>query len=357
MIKWFHNLKIVHKLALISILFMLPDSIMLYLFITSITENIHFAKLEQVGNEYQRPLERLLELVPQHRLMARRSSTSPELLVKQSEIEAAFSNLKQVDARIGPALDFTAEGLAKRNRKGCDVDNVQSEWETLRHDLGSMSADTCDARHLQLIADIRSMIAHAGDTSNLILDPELYSYYLVDVTLMALPQTQDRLTQVMADGEDFLHASGERADRAKTTLAIDLTLLKSDDLDRITSSTQTALSNGNPLFGYSTSFHTRVPPMLEQYAGAAKHFNDLTDKLQRGGRGSVSADEYLAAGDAARDASFRLWTVADEELDGLLQNRIDYYVYRRARSLLVAAGRFWLRSRWSRLSPGASAGR
>jgi hypothetical protein len=36
MMKWFHNLKIAHKLALISLIFMLPDSVMLYLFITSI---------------------------------------------------------------------------------------------------------------------------------------------------------------------------------------------------------------------------------------------------------------------------------------------------------------------------------
>src|SRR5450432_1349411 len=67
MMKWFHSLKVAQKLALISVLFMVPDSIMLYLFITSINENIHFAKLEQIGNEYQRALEPLLELIPEHR--------------------------------------------------------------------------------------------------------------------------------------------------------------------------------------------------------------------------------------------------------------------------------------------------
>ena len=50
MIKWFHSLKIAHKLALVSVIFMIPDSIMLYLFITSINQNITAARLEQVGN-------------------------------------------------------------------------------------------------------------------------------------------------------------------------------------------------------------------------------------------------------------------------------------------------------------------
>ena len=42
--RWFQNLKISQKLALISILFVMPDSVMLYLFITSINANIQFAR-------------------------------------------------------------------------------------------------------------------------------------------------------------------------------------------------------------------------------------------------------------------------------------------------------------------------
>src|SRR5258706_5626415 len=117
MIKWFHNLKVAQKLALISVLFLVPDSIMLYLFITSINESIHFGRLEQVGNEYQRPLEQLLELIPQHRLTARRIAgvvTTPDLTQKQARIDSAFNALKEVDTRIGPALQFTPQGLANR---------------------------------------------------------------------------------------------------------------------------------------------------------------------------------------------------------------------------------------------------
>ncbi len=71
MTKWFHSLKVSQKLMLVSVLFMVPDSVMLYLFITGINENINFGRLEQQGNQYQRPLERLLELIPQHRMLAR----------------------------------------------------------------------------------------------------------------------------------------------------------------------------------------------------------------------------------------------------------------------------------------------
>src|SRR5258706_7469816 len=95
MIKWFHNLKVAQKLALISVLFLVPDSIMLYLFITGINENIHFGQLEQVGNQYQRPLERLLELIPQHRLAGCDGGTAEAALgaAEGAENDAALAGL------------------------------------------------------------------------------------------------------------------------------------------------------------------------------------------------------------------------------------------------------------------------
>ena len=342
MIKWFHNLRVAQKLALISLLFMLSDSIMLFLFITSINENIHFAKLEQVGNEYQRPLERLLDLVPRQRLDARRGTDhgpNAQYLARARDISEAFTAVEEVDVRLGRTLSFTPEGLAKRERQGCDVHTVRAEWEKLNAETkrGGIAADLREQRYLQLTDHIRAMIAHAGDMSNLILDPDLDSYYMVDVTLMALPQTQDRVARVMADGEDLLNAKGDAVARGRVTLATDLAFLKTDDLDRITSSLETAFTSGNPLYGSHPTLQARVPGVLKRYVDTATRFNDLTERLQGGDLG-IGVEPYLAAGHAARDAAFELWSVADEELNGILQGRIDYYTHRRTMSLGVAAG-------------------
>ena len=70
--QWFQNLRVAHKLMLIGIFFVIPDSVMFYYFITGINSNIEFARMEQRGNEYQRPLEDLLELIPQHGALARK---------------------------------------------------------------------------------------------------------------------------------------------------------------------------------------------------------------------------------------------------------------------------------------------
>ena len=93
---WFRNLKVSEKLGLISIFFIMPDSVMLYLFITGINANLQFASLEKMGNTYQRPLEVLLELIPEHEFLAERAladgtGASVELTQKEVEIDTAFA--------------------------------------------------------------------------------------------------------------------------------------------------------------------------------------------------------------------------------------------------------------------------
>lgn len=338
MLKWFHGLKIAHKLTLVSVIFVIPDSIMLYLFITSINENIQFARLEQTGNQYQRAVEPLLKLIPEHRLLTRSDiGDRDEAKLKQvrNGIDSALVELTKTDRRIGETLDFTPSGLAKRNRDGCDVANLRASWEWLRKATDGPETDTTDRQHLAIINNVREMIAHAGDNSNLILDPELDSYYLMDVTLMALPRTQDRMTQIMVDGVKRLYTTGP-AEHERETLAIDLAMLR-EDYNRVHESIKTTLTNGNPAYGYNASLHGRLPPLLAKYSDATNRFCDLLKRMKVSTPDSTTQAEFLAAGQAARDASFEFWNVCVEELDGLLQKRIDHYTFRRTFSLGISA--------------------
>ena len=191
--KWFSNLKVSQKLALISIFFVLPDSVMLYLFITAINDSITFARMEQKGNQYQRPLEALLELIPQHRQLAQRTidgeaGAREAMARKTAQIDAAFNELAHVDSRIGADLQFTNEGLAKRHRENYRAQTVRADWQQLKEQFAKLDAATCARHHMDLVAAVRTMITHAGDTSNLILDPDLDTYYLMDAVLLKLPE-------------------------------------------------------------------------------------------------------------------------------------------------------------------------
>ena len=55
---------------LICIFFVMPDSLMLYFFITGINANIRFAQLEKKGMSISARWKNLLELIPQHGALA-----------------------------------------------------------------------------------------------------------------------------------------------------------------------------------------------------------------------------------------------------------------------------------------------
>ncbi len=340
--QWFQNLKVAQKLMLISVFFILPDSVMLYLFVNAINDNIEFARMESKGNQYQRPLEELLELIPQHGQLARRTpgggaAAREELARKGAAVDAAFRALEEVDAKIGADLQFTDEGLAKRHREHYRAETVRAEWLELRRDFDRLAPAELEERHSHLVADVRVMITHAGDNSNLILDPDLDSYYLMDATLLALPQAQDRLAKVSASGAEAL-TRPQVTPQDRQQFAVYATQLDQDDLGRIANSIQTSLREDPNFYGTNESLQKRVPPALKEYSAAAVEFIRLTRRFVDSEDPGISADEYLAAGRKARDASFTLWRIAAEELDALLQSRIEAYQFRRAKSLLVAIG-------------------
>jgi PAS domain S-box-containing protein len=338
--QWFHNLKVSHKLMLISVFFVMPDALMLYLFITGINTNIEFARMEEKGNAYQRPLEDLLEFIPEHRLLARQvadgKSPGEPLALIQKRIDAAFDELEVVDARIGADLQFTDEGLAKRKREHCRVSTVRGEWQELKTHLTEFTAPDLAEQHQHLVNDVRTMITHAGDLSNLILDPDLDSYYLMDATLLALPQTQDRLARVIAHAETVLRQPVISPEE-RQQFAIEAAMLKEADFDRIVGSLQTALNEDPNFYGVSPTLQARLPEALREYSACAEEFTKLTKHLSNAEPGSLTPEAYLAAGTKARETSFKLWHVAQEEMDVLLKTRIHYYEGRRFKSLLVAA--------------------
>jgi len=339
LISWFRNLKVSQKLMLITVFFVMPDSMMFYFFITGMNANIRFAELEKKGNEYQRPLEELLRLIPEHRAAAERAvadeTASGKVAALETQIESALDALETVDERIGADLQFTDEGLAKRKREQFRARVLRADWRELRAKLHQLTAAERDERHQKLVAAIRAMITHSGDNSNLILDPDLDSYYVMDATLLALPATQDRLAAVMANAEaDLRQPTISTLERQH--LAIHAALLQESDLDRIKGSLQTALNEDANFYGVSPTLQENLPPALEEYTAAAEAVIALTSRLASEETVTVTAEEYRAAGQRARDASFKLWTVAVQELDTLLQNRIDAFEWRRTKSLVVA---------------------
>ena len=335
----FRRIAVAHKLLAISLCFSAPIAVLLYFYVTTFNESIEFGTFEMYGNQYQRPLERALESIGRHKLLAQRmkageKSLDASLRNTASDVDAAIRALEVVDAKLGVKLEFTDEGLGKRNRNHARVKNVKSEWESLRGAVERLDAEKCDADHAHLIEDIRTMIKHVGDTSKLILDPDLDSYYLMDVTLLKLPETQARLLTVIGDGTRALQAS-ELKSEDRVQFAVQANLLRKIDVQGVADSTHTAFDEDANSHGASDTLRPKMEPLLERYVAANEKFLQLLEQAAAAEKLTVTPETFRDAGEAARESSFALWDGAVEELDRLLQTRIEDYRWRRNRSLVL----------------------
>lgn len=355
------NMRIGKKLSLICLAFILPIAVLLFFTLKGINYDIRFNQLEKYGNAYQRPLEKLLLHLSEHRLL---SQTGQSSSAAQSSIDIDFKSLEEVDRALGAELQVTDDGLTKRKREHYRIATIHGEWNALKANTRLTASESVD-RHRHLIADVRMLITHIGDTSNLILDPDLDTYYMMDVTLLALPQTQDRLQEIIAYVDEAVK-DGDLSLAERLQLGEYAALLKQADLDRVSASLQTSITEDPNFLGVMPSLQQSAPDALKRYTAATEEYIALLGKLRDTGRSDAKPEQYAAAGQRALNESFRLWDTSIIEMDKMLQVRIDDYKESRFIALIltilaVAASiifvRFMAKSITEPLSLGVDAAR
>ena len=326
------------KVALVATSFSLPIVVLVYFVITNINVDIRFRTLESAGNAYQRPLEKLLDEIQQFQIVVTDPVPGNSNAKHRDELATAigssFATLADVDKQLGTSLQFTDEGLKKRQREHLTVGQLTKHWQAIAGNRQDAAVADLSADLDKLVASLREMITHTGDTSNLILDPDLDSYYLMDVTLLALPQVQDRLAKVIAFGRDRLQAS-QFSGEDRVQLAVFATMLEEADVARVKSSLATSLNEDANFYGVSPTLAKGIGPANEEFLRTTADFIALVRRAA-GEQPDLDAAAFVAAGLKARDASFSLWNKSVAELDKLLATRVQDHVNSRSVALTGA---------------------
>ncbi|MBI5426485.1 MAG: hypothetical protein HZA32_20610 [Opitutae bacterium] len=171
-----------------------------------------------------------------------------------------------------------------------------------------------------LMTDARGLIAHGGDTSNLILDPDLDSYYLMDVTLCVLPELQERIATVTAKFVPPLRTGALDAGAQREAL-VQAAMLRDVNTARIDGDLSTTLNEDANFYGVSPTLANELTAASAAWHHALDAFIAQVDGLAAGNP-AVTAATLAAAGREAHEASFAFWTKSATELDRLLQQRI-----------------------------------
>ena len=324
------QMKLWHYIVLAAVVGVLPmTGILMFVIGTSVNKDIAFGTQEIRGDAFQRPLEQLLDLFPRYQAAARKALAGDEsakagMADLQRQIDSQLQTLAvNYSGALGRALKFNDAELASRKRDNARLSVVQAGWQSLKSAPLTVAAG--DDATGSLVASTRAMIAHAGDLSNLILDSDLDSYYLMDATLCALPQTQQRLSDTILQVGGWLRAGTIATN--KSQIAVMAAMLQQDDQDRIAGDAQTSLSEDKNFHGVSESLQKNLPAAIEKYTAANQAFLGLLNRIVAGE--NVSAAELEAAGWNARGESFQLWKTGADELDELLNTRVSAFCHSR----------------------------
>lgn len=307
------------KFTLIGFLFAMPLTLVMYLLISEINSRVDFAQKEIYGNQYLRPLRQLREYIPKVQLL-NNQDLNPYLSnfdagkVLEAKIEENFQSLANTDRKLGTTL-LTSEKF----------NNIYQNWQNFKLRRSQWSLETSDVVYHNIAADINRLSARVGDTSNLILDPDLDTYYLMDATLLKLPEMQKILSEIrLISQKNRARSDATPEKRAQLiTLAGKLRELNQD----------LAI---NMEVGFSNNPHGNLRPKLSE---PLRNFNSVVEQLTGqldkliSPTAAVEYYAYLDGSDRVLTSSFQLWDESLTELDFLLQQRIYSFV---AKKRLIA---------------------
>jgi signal transduction histidine kinase/FixJ family two-component response regulator len=207
---------------------------MMAFWLGEIEDRLAFARKERAGVEYVVALRGVLEPLEIVQVLGGHAgddaAASRRLARERARLADAAAALEAVDARVGARLGTT------------------ELWHALRVRVVHPSVEPAT-----LVAETLQMMAHAGDTSNLILDPDLDSYYLMEAVVLRLPALSRHLAAAGAAALDPAGAAAAR--QARLFASRGLALAERDAVDR----------------GHAVAFRENpaVRPVLEPHLSAS----------------------------------------------------------------------------------------
>jgi methyl-accepting chemotaxis protein len=316
------RLRLGRKLVVIALVLIAPALFATWRFRSQQDTQIAFSAKERVG---------VRELVPASRLLADLARA------RGLAVRAAGGDRDAADAR--PAADAAvARSVAAFDATDRDLRaqlGTGPLWARLKASIkATLGARPADARaalgaYDRLTEATLKLIVQAGNASNLILDPDLDSYYAMDAFVNNVPTAVDTAGRV-ASREVAMVDAGNASEVDRIQLAVDQGVLGSA-LDATRDGLRTAYEST-----HDPKLRGDLDTSLAGLSGSVASLNaELTRAVHRGPDGAAAA----TLGEDAVDAAASLQTRLAPALDRLLAARVDRLRSAARRTyLLVAIG-------------------
>lgn len=255
------NFSLSTKLFINNLFYAIPILVLLYLMFVSYDKDILFARKEVMGNVIQKPV---MELI--HKIAKEKKYSA----AMEEQMQDVLGKMKAYESEL--LLDNAS--LHDRKRDHIQYDAVAKTFEDFK---------TAKVDAYKVLKDLRDIVVHTGDTSNLILDPDLDSYYLMDVTLLAAPQIADRFYEVESFlSELAMNPAAPMTTEEKVKTSVYLAMMKESDWGRIYGDIGTSINEDKNFYGENDSLQKSVKLKVDSLDANFKNLFATMDVIAKG---------------------------------------------------------------------------
>lgn len=173
-IRLLSGMKMPQKMLLIAVIFLVPIAYLLVVYERNLNSQIEFTQLEIDGVRQIEPARKIIQAMQLHRgvsqlALAGNEGAKAKLVDIKAQIAAAIDEQNKVDESLG-SLFNTREEWKK----------LRSEWQSLAAKAETLAAPESFQSHTTVIGLAQDFIILTADRSNMTLDPDLETFYLID---------------------------------------------------------------------------------------------------------------------------------------------------------------------------------
>ncbi len=310
---WFKGLTYPQKFTVITIIFVFPVIAFLPLIGNEVSRINRYGTNELFGTLYTRPLWKIAHDLYLHEVLSE----------KFAEGEVELSAVEALQATID--TDFAE--LEARQRQEVLSQPYQSEvagfkerWENIKGLVSNADPAALNAQHESLINDFNDLILRVGESSNLVLDPDLDTYFMKDVVLFDMTKNQALTFEIyqLANGAEVGQPLSAREQEQIAGLLSDI----ETNMAQIDRKTSGALENNT-----SGEMGQIITPALDEYRKQMQSFVDFVQNNVISGSVSDSSG-MLQAFENIHKANQDFFTAASDALQTGVAARVNSTIFR-----------------------------
>jgi methyl-accepting chemotaxis protein len=309
------------KVVLVVGAFMVPIGMLGQFYWQNAGSQIDFAVQERAGVRWLKAWLPVMQAAQSYRLASTHGAAvaaaggtgaASDTAAAAQALNTALAQLALVDAELAGVLNT-----------GSRVTQLRALAQGLPTPSASTDSQSTTA-HDALSTALMAAATHVGDASNLVLDPDLDSFYAMQASVIDGPVILDAIGRAaQAGARDAGLAAGQTSALAASAAVVRL------GIERQEAGLSRAVAH-NPALGQPLAVSTRVAPIGEWLHAVEARLKPGTEQ--------AAAPEWFAASTRALEAAQAIGASANEALDGLLVVRIDRLHTERTLRMAIAGG-------------------